>query len=196
MRHITVRLTSQQKGLAEMMNRTLMERVRCMLVQTKLPKSLWAEILLTVYYLVNLSPSSAIEFKTPYEKWTGQPANHEDRKVLGCTAYAHVNQGKLAPKALRGIFIGYPEGVKGYKIWCTDVNPPKCIISRDVTFNEEELISKKHVQRNSEEDAKGLDTHQIEVELPNHYDTHEAADSGDINDETEDQDVTQLESQM
>ncbi|KAH9687881.1 Integrase catalytic domain-containing protein [Citrus sinensis] len=196
MRHRIVRLTPQQNGLAEKMNRTLMERVRCMLVQTNLPKSLWAEILLTACYLVNLSPSSAIEFKTPYERWTGQLANYGDLRVFGCTAYIHVSQGKLAPRALKGSFIGYPEGVKGFKIWCTDINPPKCIISRDVIFNEEELIPKKPVQRKSEEEAKGLDTHQFEVELPNHHETHEAADSGEINDESEAQDATQLESQM
>ena len=63
-----------------------------------------------------------------------------------------------------------------------------------MTINEEELLSKKFVQRKSEEDAKGSDTHQIEVELPNHHDTHEAADSGDIHDESETQDATQLES--
>ena len=91
MRHRTIRLTPQQNGLAERMNKILMERVRCMLVQTKLPKSLWAEILLTACYLVNLNPSSAIEFKTPYEKWTGQPANYEHLRFFGCTAYAHVN---------------------------------------------------------------------------------------------------------
>ncbi|KAH9778820.1 Integrase catalytic domain-containing protein [Citrus sinensis] len=196
MRHRTVRLTPQQNGLAERMNRTLMERVRCMLVQTNLPKSLWAEILLTACYLVNVSPSSAIEFKTPYERWTGQPANYGDLKVFGCTTYMHISQGKLAPRALKGIFIGYPEGVKGFKIWCTDINPPKCIISRDVIFNEEDLIPKKPVKRKSEEEAKGLDTHQFEVEIPNHHETHEAADSGEINDESEAQDATQLESQM
>ncbi|KAH9725257.1 hypothetical protein KPL70_007804 [Citrus sinensis] len=173
---------AQQISLGERMNRTLMERVRCMLVQTKLPKSLWAEILLTAYYLVNLSLSSAIEFKTPYEKWTGQPTNYGDLKAFGYTAYAHVSQEKLAPRALKGIFIGYPEGVKGYKIWCTDVNPLKYIINKDVIFNEEELISKKSVQRKSvqrksEEDAKRSDTHQIDLELPNYYDTHEVADS-------------------
>ena len=58
------------------------------------------------------------------------------------------------------------------------------------------LIGKKFIQRKSEEETKGSDAHQIEVELPNHYDTYEAADSGDINDETEAQDVTQLESQI
>ena len=63
-------------------------------------------------------------------------------------------------------------------------------------FNEEELISKKHVQRKSEEDAKRSDTHQIDLELPNYYDTHEVADSGDINNESKAQDSTQLESQV
>ena len=39
-RHKTVRLRPQQNGLAERMNRTLMDKVRCMLVQAKFPKSL------------------------------------------------------------------------------------------------------------------------------------------------------------
>ncbi|KAH9655442.1 hypothetical protein KPL70_022326 [Citrus sinensis] len=39
-RHKIVRLTPQQNGLAERMNMTLMERVRSMLVQSKLPKTL------------------------------------------------------------------------------------------------------------------------------------------------------------
>ena len=63
-------------------------------------------------------------------------------------------------------------------------------------FNEEELIFRKPVQRKSEEEAKGLDIHQFEVELSNHHETHEAADSSEINDESEAQDATQLESQL
>ncbi|KAH9782190.1 Integrase catalytic domain-containing protein [Citrus sinensis] len=136
-RHITVRLTPQHNGLAERMNRTLMEKVRCMMIQSKLPKGLWAETLLTACVLVNLNTSSTLDFKTPYEKWCGKPANYSKLKVFGCTAYAHANQGKLAPRALKGMFIGYPEGVKGYKIWYTDLSPPKCIVSRDVVFNEQ-----------------------------------------------------------
>ena len=57
-------------------------------------------------------------------------------------------------------------------------------------FNEKELISKKYVQRKSEKDTKKSYTHQIKVELPNYYDTYEVADSGDINDESEAQDLT------
>ena len=38
-RHKTVSYTPQQNGLAERMNKTLLERVRCMLLSAKLPKS-------------------------------------------------------------------------------------------------------------------------------------------------------------
>ena len=68
-RHKTVRHTPQQNGLAERMNRTLMERVRCMLFHSRLPKTLWAEALCTACYLINRCPSTAIELKTPYEVW-------------------------------------------------------------------------------------------------------------------------------
>ncbi|KAH9717481.1 hypothetical protein KPL71_021830 [Citrus sinensis] len=161
-------------------NRTLMERVRSMLVQSKLPKTLWAEILLTACHLVNLSPSTAIEFKTPYERWTGQPANYGNLRAFGCPAYAHTSQGKLAPRALKGFFIGYPEGVKGYKIWCTDLSPPRCIISRDVTFNEKELLNQKSAQQPTKEDTETGKKQQFEVELSKSDDSLEAEDSGGV----------------
>ena len=192
-RHKTVRLTPQQNGLAEMMNRTLMERVRSMLVQSKLPKTLWAEILLTACHLVNLSPSTAIEFKTPYERWTGQPANYGNLRAFGCPAYAHTSQGKLAPRALKGFFIGYPEGVKGYKIWCTDLSPPRCIISRDVTFNEKELLNQKLAQQPTKEDTETGNKQQFEVEFSKSDDSLEAGDSGGVTDSSGDPELPQQE---
>ena len=62
-------------------------------------------------------------------------------RVFGCPAYAHIKLGKLKLGALKGVFIGYPEGVKGYNLWCTDFKPPKAIISRDVVFNEAEVFN-------------------------------------------------------
>ncbi|KAH9771320.1 hypothetical protein KPL71_012662 [Citrus sinensis] len=138
-RHKTVRHTPQQNGLAERMNRTLIDKVRCMLIQSRLPMSLWAETLSTACYIVNRSSSYGINFRTPIELWTGKPADYSNMRVFGCPAYAHTKQGKLEPRALKGVFIGYPEWVKGYKLWRTYFKPPKAIISRDVVFNEAEV---------------------------------------------------------
>ncbi|KAH9762289.1 hypothetical protein KPL70_000762 [Citrus sinensis] len=76
-RHKTVRFTPQQNGLAERMNRTLIDKTRCLLINSKLPRNLWAEAVSTASYLVNKSPSSAIGFKTPEELWSGRPGKYE-----------------------------------------------------------------------------------------------------------------------
>ena len=122
-RHKTVRHTPQQNGLAERMNRTLVEKVRCMMFNVNMSKHFWAETVTTTAYLVNRSPSSALQFKTPQEVWSGKPPDLSNLRIFGCLAYAHINQGKLEPKAIKGYFIGYPEGVKGFKIWCISGKP-------------------------------------------------------------------------
>lgn len=38
-------------------------------------------------------------------------------KSFGCVAYAHVDNGKLEPTAIKCIFVGYQPSVKGYKLW-------------------------------------------------------------------------------
>ena len=64
-RHKIVRKTPQQNGLAERMNKTILERVRSMLSCANLAVKFWAEAAHTAVYLINRTPSSAIEFKTP-----------------------------------------------------------------------------------------------------------------------------------
>ena len=48
--------TPQQNGVAERMNRTLLEKVRCMLSNSGLSNDFWAEAASTACYLVNRSP--------------------------------------------------------------------------------------------------------------------------------------------
>ena len=139
-RHRTVRNTPQKNGLAERMNRTFIEKVRCMLLNANLSKHFWAEAVNTAIYLINRSPSSALDFKTPQEVWSGKPQNLSNLRVFGCPAYAHISQGKLEPRAVKGFFIGYPEGIKGYKIWCMNGKPSRTLISRDVVFDEETIL--------------------------------------------------------
>lgn len=77
-RHFTVRHTPQQNGVAEGMNRTLLEKVRCMLSNAGLGKELWAEAVTYACHIVNRLPSSAIDGKTPLEKWFGKRATDYD----------------------------------------------------------------------------------------------------------------------
>ena len=133
-RHHTCTCTPQQNGIAERMNRTLMEKVRCMLSESGLGEEVWAEVATTAAYIVNRSPCSAIDHNVPEELWLGRKPGYQHLKRFGSVAYVHQDQGKLKPRALKGVFLGYPQGVKGYKIWLLEEE--KCVISRNVFFQE------------------------------------------------------------
>nr|GFC47793.1 hypothetical protein [Tanacetum cinerariifolium] len=128
--------TPQQNGLADGMNRTLMNKVRCLLIQSGLPKTFWAEATCTAAYLINRSPSTAIEKKTHMEMWSGHPSDYGMLRTFGCVAYSHVQQGKLEPRVVKCVFLGYPDGVKGYRLYRLDNESPKIVTSKNVVFNE------------------------------------------------------------
>ncbi|KAG8479428.1 hypothetical protein CXB51_029898 [Gossypium anomalum] len=150
MRHLTVRHTPQQNGVAERMNRTIME------------KSFWAEAASTACFLINRSPSVAIEKKTPQEVWSGNPANYSDLKIFGCPAYAHVDNGKLEPRSIKCVFLGYKAGVKGYKLWCPKNR--KVVIRRDVVFDETAMLPNLSLKDSSNEENQKQVEYQINTE--------------------------------
>ncbi|KAH9670612.1 hypothetical protein KPL70_017043 [Citrus sinensis] len=105
--------------------------------------------------------------RTPYELWSGKPADYSQLRIFGCPAYAHVKQGKLEPRAFKCVFLGYSAGVKGYKLWCTDMKPPRAIISRDVVFNEHEMLQNSATENQPIERKSGGDKKSfLEVEFP------------------------------
>ena len=54
--------TPQQNGVAERMNRTIVEKIRCMSRMANLPKSFWGEAIVTACYLINRSSSIPLDF--------------------------------------------------------------------------------------------------------------------------------------
>lgn len=133
----TIPKTPQQNGVAERMNRTLMEMVRSMLLGSKLSQNFWGEALSTAVYLRNRSPTKVLAKMTPYEAWFKEKPQVGHLRVFGCEAYAHIpkdERRKLDPKAGKCIMLGYGAETKGYRLYCPSDN--KVIFSRDVVFRE------------------------------------------------------------
>lgn len=129
--------TPEHNGMAERMNRTLVERARCMLFYANLEKRLWAEALATAAYIINRSPTKPLEGKTPYELWKGKKPNLSHLKIFGSVAMVHVpkqKRQKWDKKSEHMILVGYCESSKGYRL----MNPKthKIVKSRDVAVIE------------------------------------------------------------
>ncbi|KAL0367537.1 UNVERIFIED_CONTAM: Retrovirus-related Pol polyprotein from transposon TNT 1-94 [Sesamum radiatum] len=138
-RHRTTPYTPQQNGVAERMNRTLLNKVRCLLISSGLSKSLWGDALMTAAYLINKSPSVLLLEKVPECMWTDSDVDLSSLRIFGCSDFVLQNGDKLDPRAQKCVFIGYPSGVKGYRLWLRNQPGLKIITSRDVTFNEQEM---------------------------------------------------------
>ncbi|UYV73309.1 hypothetical protein LAZ67_10002666 [Cordylochernes scorpioides] len=134
---LTVPYSPAQNGVAERKNRSLMEMTRCMLFDSGLPQSQWAEAVTTANYLHNRIPSKATD-KTPFELWTNRKPSLKHLRRFGCKAFAYIpkiKRNKLDSKVIEGIFLGYDDRSKGYRILHDTDN---ITISRYVKFIEKE----------------------------------------------------------
>jgi hypothetical protein len=74
----------------------------------------------TTCHLVNQSPFSTLDDKTPHEVWTSKKPSLAHLKVFGYDSYVHVLKeimSKLYKKVEKCIFIGYKDGLKCYELW-------------------------------------------------------------------------------
>ncbi|KAJ9537516.1 hypothetical protein OSB04_030249 [Centaurea solstitialis] len=138
-RQLTAAYTPQQNGVAERKNRTIMNMVRCLLIEKTMPKVFWAEAARWTVHILNRSPTSAVKEKTPQASWSGIKPSVDHFKVFGCIAHVHVpdkNRTKLEDKSIKCVFVGLSEESKAYKMF----NPVtrRVIISRDVKFEEDQ----------------------------------------------------------
>ncbi|GKB33051.1 retrovirus-related pol polyprotein from transposon TNT 1-94 [Tanacetum coccineum] len=116
----TVPRTPQQNGVVERRNRTLVEAARTMLIFSKAPLFLWAEVVATACYTQNRSLIHTLHDKTPYELVHDKKPDLLFLCIFGALCYPTNDSedlGKLKAKADIGFFVGYAPNRKGYRIY-------------------------------------------------------------------------------
>ena len=131
-----------QNSVAKRRNRTLMDIVRSMRSNTKLPQYLWSEALKTTMYILNQVPIKAIP-KTPFELFKGWKLSLRHICIWGCPSEVRIynpQEKKLDPRTISGYFIGYAERSKGFRFCCPS-HSIRILESRNTKFLENDLIS-------------------------------------------------------
>ena len=113
--------TPQQNGVAERKNRTLLDMSRTMLAEHNLPGYFWAEAVSTACYVANRALLRSTLNKTPYELVKKRTPNISYFRIFGCRCYILVNGksniGKFDSRSDEGIFLGYSERSKAYRVF-------------------------------------------------------------------------------
>ena len=146
--------TKEPNGLIERINLTLMNKVRCLLIQSGLKEDMWGEALLAATYLYNITPHSALGFKSPYEIYYKRLPAIRHIKTWGSIAYYHTNKSlpsKLSPRKSMAIVIGYSEQ-KHYKLY--NLKQKKIVWSRDPTILEGRFLMNQSDLANQEPGIK------------------------------------------
>ncbi|KAG2887557.1 hypothetical protein PC114_g18783 [Phytophthora cactorum] len=158
----TVPYAHQTNGTAERAIRTIVTIGRSMLHHTKLDKCFWAEAAMTAIYVKNRLPSPMIEHKTPFEIVYKSKPSVKHMRVFGCRTYILTPKEKRLkwdPKARAGLFLGYEEVSKAYRLY--DIEAGQVVISRDVNFDESTFGLSPPI---SDEDVNDLDFDSLDID--------------------------------
>jgi hypothetical protein len=135
-RHYSASYNPQQNGVIERRNQTVVGMAQDLLKQREMPAVFWGEAVVMTVYILNRSPTKALNGKTPYEAWHGRKPAVSHLRVFSCLAFGkelgHI--GKLDDRSTPGVFIGYAEGSKAYRI--LDPGTQHVHTTRDIVFDE------------------------------------------------------------
>jgi hypothetical protein len=146
-RHLTVHDSPASNGTVERSHRTHLNCARAMLIQSGMPNFLWAEAIRHSVWLRNRSYTRAPlnGGKTPHESSTGNKPDLSNLIEWGSRVWVKVlGVKKLEPRAVEGVFVGYDDESKGYRIYW----PGKRIVSieRDVYYNKNDALLPESVR--------------------------------------------------
>jgi transposase InsO family protein len=103
-RHYSAPHSPQQNGVIERRNQTVVGMARALLKKRGMPAVFWGEVVVTAVYILNRSPTKALNDMTSYEAWHGRKPVVSHLWVFGCLAFGkelgHI--GKLDDRSTPG----------------------------------------------------------------------------------------------
>ena len=165
--------SAHQNGTVERAWRTLFDMARCMILESKLSKSLWPYAVMASAYIRNRCYNSRLN-KTPYEAMSGHKPDLSNMHIFGTVCYAYVqNKTKLDARSEKGIFLGYDKGSPAYLVYIAERNVVKKV--RCVKFTDKFDVIDNVVE---DEDDYGY------IRLPENVKEHEDEVEHDNNNES------------
>ena len=137
----SVRYTPQHNARVERNQRTALDMARCMMQEAKMPVAMWAEALTTAHYLRNVTVNKVV-MATPYELFHSKKPDVSLLKVFGSLAHVHVpkeQRSKFDARSVHGVFVGYGQNTKGWRVLTRQGGVWHAVTSRDVVFDENSL---------------------------------------------------------
>jgi transposase InsO family protein len=134
--NMTAPYSPSQNGVAERMNRMLVELSRAMLTGQNMPEFLWEQAVAHAAYVRNRAYTRALETATPYEVWFKRKPQVAHLREFSVPVWVLL-QGqkvphKMLPKSKRRAFVGFEDGPKAIKYYNAETR--KILTSQNYRF--------------------------------------------------------------
>ena len=140
---ITATEQHKQNGAAERLNGNIMEKLHPTLLNAKLPKKYWPEVLKAIVYICRRCPSAMLGM-TPYEKRYGIKPDLAHLQIIGACGYMLKPSSKrrklIDTKSEQCILLGY----SGRSLYVVLKEDGKIIRTNNVIFNEQKIMLETH----------------------------------------------------
>lgn len=126
--------TLQQNGLGERKHKHILNVGRALQFQANFPIYFWGEGIHDIAHFINRTPSPLLNNKTPFEILFGTVPPYDTIKIFGCLCFSHNQKtmgDKFASRSRKCIFMGYPFGEKGWKLFDLNTKEFFYLVMRD-----------------------------------------------------------------